>query len=188
MLRFLAICLVVSSPALAQPRPGETRRVDAIAERGQPDFVVPHTTLEGDIDLFHAAGVAAIDRAFARAAKDATGRDVVGYQVLSWWEGHRGAMRTEYVFAEDGEILLYAITRPSPSEDTLAEAIRRYGYRPIERRRIHVMGHLEVSAVHYEFAADGVELVAMKEPGRIDRKIYVRRDPATGRLDQRDDR
>lgn len=174
--------LVFPVAAVAQPRTGETRRADVLAERGEPDFVVPHTTLEGEIDLFHSAGIAAIDRAFARAREGREQRSVVGYDVLSWWEGAKGVMRTEYVFEEGGDILLYAITKPSPSEATLEKAIRRYGYAPVERKRTHTMGHLEVVAIHYEFAADDVELVALREPGRMDRKIFVHRDPSTGKL------
>lgn len=169
---FLLAALFATPVALAQPKPGVTTRADVRASMGEPDSTLDHTTLEGDLDLFFNAGA----DGFAWALADPDKRFIATYDVMEYPEAPTGSAASYFVFASGGDKLLYAVVKPSPSEATLAKAKKRYGKDPVVTMEIHRMSHMEVTTYHYIWADEGIELTSFNDEGRIDQKIYVKRD------------
>lgn len=176
--RLLALAAVLApAAALAQPRPGVTTKADVIAAMGEPDMTFQADALVGDVELNLVPGNPnTVDRVMRLSLADPDKRPLGLYDVLQYWDSPTSMETTSFVFVEGSDRLLYAIVKPSPSEYTLDEAVKRYGRQPVVETRTHEMGHIRLGAIHLVFRDEGVELVVDNSEGRVSRKIYVRRD------------
>lgn len=176
----LLACLAISS-AHAQPRPGVTTRADVVAKMGEPDMSFRTDVLAGDVQIDPTPGDPySIERVIRRSQADADKRTLAQYDVMQYWDGPRGTSRSSFVFLEGEDRLLYAVVKPSPSEESFEKATKRYGREPILERRQYESGHLLLNTVHLVFREEGVELVIDRPDLQVSRKLYVHRD-AKGR-------
>lgn len=173
----IALLWLTLPSAHAQPRPGVTTRADVLAKMGEPDMSFQADVLAGDVEIDPGPGDPyGINELLRRSREEGAKRPLALYDVMQYWDGPKGTSRSSFVFREGEDRLLYAVVKPSPSEETYVKAQGRYGREPDIEQRIHESGHLIIKAIHLVYREEGVELVIDRPDGKVSKKIYVHRD------------